>query len=152
MRKSIFTGLRTLLTAARFTLYTKGSPAAKPKMVLEPWKEPDCPARTHGLDDWLFAPEVSVGRQTAALAGEMNSLDASLGDLREVLALITGEVPFPLDATTQRPCDIMHHDADLFDGEIMPEPPVQDTTVGGEGVFLFGDAPVFEDLPAQHAA
>ena len=152
MRKSIFTGMRTLLAAARVSLYTKGSPVAKSKFELEPFKQPEAPARTHGLDDWMFDAEVSLERQTSALASEMSTLSDSLNGLREALALFTGETVFPLEATTQRPCNIVHHDSDLFDGEVMPEPPVQDTTIGGEAAFLFGDAPSFDDVPAQHAA
>ena len=78
-----------------------------------------------------------------------------LSDLRETLALIHGATPFPVEATTRTPCAIVHHDDALFDGEAdVPFIPAQEEISGGEGVFLFGDEPGFQDeLPAhQHAA
>ncbi|MCF6329658.1 MAG: hypothetical protein L3J02_07660 [Henriciella sp.] len=80
------------------------------------------------------------------------ALNDSLSGLRETLALISGATVFPLETTTQRPCEMLHHDSDLFDGEAMPLPPVQDNTIGGEGVFLFDDAPAFGDVSEKHAA
>lgn len=152
MRNHILFGLRTLLTAARVTLYTRQAPTAKSKFNLEPFRVPVGPDRTIGFDDWMFEAGATVERQTEALANEMTALDDSLSGLRETLALISGTAPFPLEATTQRPCEMLHHDSDLFDGEAMPLPPVQDNTIGGEGVFLFDDEPAFGDVGEQHAA
>lgn len=108
-------------------------------------------------DAWLFDSEAAVEMARKKLSTEMNGLAASLSDLREALALIHGETPFPVEATTLAPCAILHHDEMLFDGE--PEAPIipaQEEISGGEGVFLFDDAPSFEDEifaeREQHAA
>jgi len=148
MRKHILPRLKPLLIAACATLYTRQTRPATPKFSLEP--EPDY---LSGHDDtWLFDSEAVVETARVRLSKEMNGLAESLSDLREALALIHGETPFPLEATTLAPCAIMHHDDMLFDGETdAPFMPAQEEISGGEGVFLFDDAPSFEDeMAAQH--
>lgn len=152
MRKNILFGLKTLLTAARVTFYTRQAPTATPKFSLEPMRTPTGPDRTLGMDDWMFEGGRAFDLQTNALTSEMSRLSDSLTGLRETLSLISGETPFPVETLTQRPCVITHHDADLFDGEPAPQPPHQENTIGGEGVFLFGDEPAFDDQREQHAA
>jgi len=152
MRKNIFTRLRTLLTAARVTAYTRQAPAAKPKFSLEPKRTAMPIAATQGFDDWMFEAEASFSRETEALSCEMNTLSDSLSALRETLALFSGETAFPVHTLTQTPCAILHHDSDLFDGETLPVTPAQDTIIGGEGVFLFDDELAFDEMPTQHAA
>ena len=101
-------------------------------------------------DAWLFDSEAGAEAARAALSKDMNGLADSLADLREALALIHGETPFPVEATTQTPCAIVHHDEMLFDGEPeVPLIPAQEDISGGAGVFLFDDAPSFEDELAQ---
>lgn len=151
MRKNILHGLKTLLTAARVTFYTRQAAAAKPKFSLEPMRTPVGPDRTLDADDWMFEAGRAVDLQTDALSSEMSRLSDNLSGLRETLDFISGETPFPVETLTQRPCALLHHDADLFDGEPAPIPPHQENTIGGEGVFLFDDAPAFEDRE-QHAA
>lgn len=148
MRKHILPRLKALLTAACATLYTRQTRPATPKFSLEP--EPDC---LSGHDDaWLFDAEAVAETARARLSTEMNGLAESLSDLREALALIHGETPFPIEATTLTPCAILHHDDMLFEGEAeAPFMPAQEEICGGEGVFLFDDAPSFEDeIAAQH--
>lgn len=124
-----------------------------PKFSLEPETR-----HLPGAEDaWLFESEAAVEAARKKLSKEMNGLAASLSDLREALALIHGETPFPVEATTLAPCAILHHDEMLFDGEAeAPFIPAQEEISGGEGVFLFDDAPTFEDElfaeREQHAA
>lgn len=119
--------------------------------------EPDTRHLPGAEDAWLFESEAAVEAARKQLSTEMNGLAASLSDLREALALIHGETPFPIEATTLAPCAILHHDETLFDGEAeAPFIPAQEEISGGEGVFLFDDAPSFEDElfaeREQHAA
>ena len=164
MRKHIFTRLKTLLTAARVTLYTRRTSAAMPKMALEPVGRRGLPAALHEFDDWMFDADQGLNAPTAGvrqdLAREMSVLSASLGGLRSVLDLVSGVTPFPVDALTQRPCEMtgavtvasLHHDADLFDGEVLPLPPSQDTVIGDEAHFLFDDVPHYSPARLLHAA
>jgi len=148
MRKHILPRLKALLTAACATLYTRQTRPATPKFSLEP--EPDYLSGHE--DTWLFDAEAVVEAARDRLSAEMNGLADSLSGLREALALINGETPFPIEATTLAPCAILHHDDMLFDGEAeAPFMPAQEEISGGEGVFLFDDAPSFEDeIAAQH--
>ena len=148
MRKHILPRLKALLTAACATLYTRQTRPATPKFSLEP--EPDYAS---GQDEaWLFESEAAIEATRVELSNEMNGLAESLSELREALALIHGETPFPIEATTLAPCAILHHDDMLFEGEAdIPFMPAQEEISGGEGVFLFDDAPSFEDeIAAQH--
>ena len=152
MRKHIYTRLKTLFTAACATLYTRQARAAKSKYSLEPRSAPALPNAVIAFDDWMFDAK-TVEAERKVLAAEMNALSKRLGDLRETLSLVLGETPFPVEATTLTPCAIIHHDDALFDGETeAPALITQEDIVGGEGIFLFGDAPAFEDAPAQQAA
>ena len=151
MRKRILPRLRALLSAACATLYTRQARAATPKFSLEPASTP----ASEQDDHWLFASEEEVQAMRLELSAEMNTIAESFADLRETLALINGETPFPMEATTLAPCAINHHDDMLFEGEIdVPVIPAQEEISGGEGVFLFDDAPSFEDevTAQQHAA
>ncbi len=150
MRNRILTGLRTLLTAARINHYTRQVDTAKPKFSIEPRPTPSTAIQDR--DDWMFEAEADFARQTDALSNEMSALADNLAGLRETLALVNGTAPFPVEATTQRPCAMVHHDADLFEGEVLAERAMQDTTIGGEGVLLFGDEPAYDDAQALHAA
>ncbi|WOR15667.1 hypothetical protein RYZ27_03200 [Hyphomonas sp. FCG-A18] len=147
MRNSVVTRLKTLLTAVRVTLYTKGKRVAKPKFNLEPAQ---MPIPDDG-DAWLFDQADALQRETRALAADMGKLSGALGGLRETLDMITGVTPFPVAATTEMPCAITTHDSDLFDGE--PEAPIaaQDTTIGGDAAFLFEEYS-HQDAREQQAA
>ena len=153
MRKHILPRLKALFTAACATLYTRQARPTTPKFSLEPETRP-----LPGSEDaWLFESEAAVERARKQLSTEMNGLAESLSDLREALALIHGETPFPVEATTLAPCAVLHHDEMLFDGEAdAPFLPAQEEVSGGEGVFLFDDTPSFEDEifaeREQHAA
>ena len=151
MRKHILPRLRTLLSAACATIATgkvQPQPAA-------PRLEPEDLGSEQTGDHWLFESEASFEAERVELSNDMTGIADSLSDLRETLSLIHGETPFPVEATTQRPCAIVHHDDMLFEGEIdVPVIPAQEEISGGEGVFLFDDAPSFEDeaTAQQHAA
>ncbi len=147
MRKHILPRLRALLAAACATLYTRQTRPATPKFSLEPETDDHAIAS----DAWLFDAEQAIESARVKLSKEMNGLADSLSDMREMLALIHGETPFPIEATTLAPCAILHHDDALFDGEPdAPFLPAQEEICGGEGVFLFDDAPSFEDETAAH--
>ena len=109
-----------------------------PKFSLEPETR-----HLPGAEDaWLFDSETAVEVVRKKLSNEMNGLAESLSDLREALALIHGETPFPVEATTLAPCAVLHHDDMLFDGEAdAPYLPAQEEISGGEGVFLTIKAP-----------
>lgn len=153
MRKHIFPRLKALLGAACATLYTRQTRPATPKFSLEP--DPDHLSEAN--DSWLFDADTGIETVRAKLSSDMNDIADNLSDLRETLALIHGETPFPIEAATLTPCAIAHHDEALFDGEpLSPTIPAQEEISGGEQVFLFDDAPTFEDeittQPHQHAA
>ncbi|MEE2929172.1 MAG: hypothetical protein VX599_00500 [Pseudomonadota bacterium] len=151
MRKRILPRLRTLLSAAFATLYTRQSRPAMPKFSLEPKRN----AIDAMEDAWLFASDEELNAVRVELSSRMDSIAESFSGLRETLALIHGETPFPIEATTRTPCAIVHHDDALFDGELdAPVIPAQEEISGGEGVFLFDDTPSFEDEATahQHAA
>jgi hypothetical protein len=153
MRKHIYTRLKTLLAAACATLYTRQARAAKSKYSLEPKRAPALPNAVSAFDDWMFDTDAKLEAERQVLASEMNTLAESLSDLRETLALVMGETPYPVEAMTQTPCAIVHHDDILFDGEAeAPALLAQEDIIGGEGAFLFGDAPAFDEIPAQQAA
>lgn len=145
MRNHAITRLKTLLTAACVSLYTKRREAAKPKYRLEPLS-----ATEDTSDDWLFDTTPAFERETRLLSKDMSALSASLTGLRETLDMISGITPFPSRAQTDRPCAIMTYDSDLFDGEPMPDVPAQDTVIGGAGDVLFDADQTME--AAQHAA
>ena len=151
MRKPILPRFKSLLSAACAALcprQVKPAPSA-------PATDPDMPDLAPDDEAWLFEADAAYDATRAELSTDMNGLADSLSDLRETLALIHGETPFPVEATTQTPCAIVHHDEMLFDGEVeAPFIPAQEEVSGGDGMFLFGDAPTFQDeIPAhQHAA
>ncbi|MHA7900435.1 MAG: hypothetical protein ACX94B_11255 [Henriciella sp.] len=151
MRKRILPRLRALFSAACATLYTRQTRLATPKVSREP-----VPDQLDASDDsWLFATEEELKAVRAELSSEMDIIADSFSELRETLALVHGETPFPIEATTLAPCAITHHDDALFEGEVeVPVIPAQEEICGGEGVFLFDDAPSFEDeaTAQQHAA
>ncbi len=147
MRKNIFTTLKTLMTTARTLLYTGQARAAKPNVSRDQLPSAG-PGQTHGVDDWMFAPEVSLKAQAEPLASDMRQLSSSLTGLRQTLTHLARPIP----VATLMPCAIHHHDSDLFDGEVLPLPPIQDTTIGGDDIFLFDEAPAFDASPALHAA
>ncbi len=102
-------------------------------------------------DAWLFEREAAFETTRAELSKDMTGIADSLSDLRETLALIHGETPFPIEATTAKPCAIVHHDDMLFEGEVeAPFMPAQEEVSGGEGVFLFGDTPTFQEEVQEH--
>lgn len=106
-------------------------------------------------DQWLFDADTAIEATRRELSRDMNSIAESLTDLRETLAFIHGETPLPQEVRTDTPCAIIHHDDVIFEGEVeSPFIPAQEEVSGGDGMFLFGDAPTFQDeLPAhQHAA
>lgn len=143
MRKPILPRFKSLLRAACATVSNRQvTPEPSP---LE--HQPDDEA-------WLFDSEAAYEATRMELSADMNGLADSLSDLRETLALIHGETPFPVEATTLTPCAIVHHDDVLFEGEVeAPFIPAQEEVSGGEGVFLFGDTPSFQDeAPAQQQA
>lgn len=146
MRNHAFTRLKTLLTAACVSLYTKRRKAAKPKYRLEPVR-----SAADTTEAWLFENEGGIARETNALSKEMGALSSSLSGLRETLDLLTGVTPFPTRAQTEMPCAILAHDSDLFEGEPLAEAPVQDTVIGGDDAFLFETDQDAAQL-AQHAA
>ena len=148
MRKPILPRFKSLLRAACAALHTR---QVKPALATDPATPDDLPDE----EAWLFEAGTAYEAPRAELSSDMNGLANSLSDLRETLALIHGETPFPVEATTRTPCAIVHHDDMLFDGEAeAPFIPAQEEVSGGEGVFLFGDTPSFQDeVPAQqHAA
>lgn len=150
MRKPILPRFKSLLSAACAALYTRQVKPAPSSPNIDPDK-PDL-----GLDDeaWLFESDAAYEAKRIELSNDMNALADDLSDLREALALIHGETPFPVEATTLKPCAVVHHDEMLFDGEVdAPCIPAQEDVSGGEGVFLFGDTPTFQDeVPAQQQA
>lgn len=151
MRKHILPRLKSLLSAAGAALYTRKVQPQPNRLKLEPATPDIEPAD----EAWLFDAETAYETTRTALSKDMNLLADSLSDLRETLALVHGETPFPVEATTLAPCAIVHHDDALFDGEVdAPFIPAQEEVSGGEGVYLFGDEPAFQDeMPAhQHAA
>lgn len=151
MRKHILPRFKSLLSAACTVVYTRQVKSAPTPLIFEP----ESPDRNDVPDAFLFDTDDAYEATRIALSRDMNSLADGLSDLRETLALIHGETPFPVEATTRTPCAIVHHDDALFDGEAeAPFIPAQEEVSGGEGVFLFGDEPGFQDeLPAhQHAA
>ena len=153
MRKHILPRLKALLTAACATLYTRQTRPATPKFSLEPDLDQIQPEN----DSWLFESDTALESVRTKLSNDMNAIADNLSDLRETLSLIHGETPFPVEAMTLAPCAITHHDEMLFDGEPMaPNIPAQEEISGGDQVFLFDDAPSFEDDLAaqaqQHAA
>lgn len=153
MRKHILPRLKALLTAACATLYTRQTRPATPKFSLEPDLDQIQPEN----DSWLFESDTALESVRTKLSNDMNAIADNLSDLRETLSLIHGETPFPVEAMTLAPCAITHHDEMLFDGEPMaPNIPAQEEISGGDQVFLFDDAPSFEDELAaqaqQHAA
>lgn len=93
----------------------------------------------------MFEAETSLDTQVNAYSSKLSGLTNSLSGLHATLTDMAGP-------TDPQPCALNHHDTDLFDGEPGVVEPIQDTTIGGEGVYLFDDAPAFEDMPAQHAA
>ena len=122
-----------------------------PKFSLEPKRN----AIDAMEDAWLFASDEELNAVRVELSSRMDSIAESFSGLRETLALLHGETPFPIEATTRTPCAIVHHDDALFDGELdAPVIPAQEEISGGEGVFLFDDTPSFEDEATahQHAA
>ena len=147
MRKRILPRLRALLSAVCATLYTRQTRPATPKFSLEP-----APDHVNGVDDsWLFATAEEMEAVRVNLSADMDAIADSFSSLRETLALIHGETPFPVEATTLKPCAIVHHDDALFEGEVdVPFIPAQEEICGGEGVFLFDDAPSFEDEATAH--
>lgn len=151
MRKHILPRLKTLLGAACATLYTRQARAATSKFSLEPKRAPEAPDLMRDPDAWMFETECGFEAKRAQLSREMNQLADGLAELRETLALIHGETPFPIEATTEAPCAIVHHDDALFDGETnVPVISAQEEVTGGEGVFLFGDEPTFQDEQVAH--
>ena len=150
MRKPILPRFKSLLSAACAALYTR---QVKPT-VSELKYDPATPDLEPDDEAWLFDSEAAVEAKRVELSNDMNALADDLSDLREALALIHGETPFPIEATTLKPCAVVHHDEMLFDGEVeAPYIPAQEEVSGGEGVFLFGDAPTFQDeAPAQQQA
>lgn len=150
MRKSIITSLKTLFAAARAPLYTRPRAVAKANLTPDPLDTK--PIRTQGLDGWMFDKDISIDQSSSAASVEMNRLSHSLDKLGHTLTAIANTCPPAQASVLAQPCEILPHDSDLFDGEAMPRPPAQDTTIGGENVFLFGDAPAYQSAPAQHAA
>lgn len=152
MRKHVLTRLKALLTAACAPLYTRLARTATPKFDIEP----DADRFSTNDDAWLFESESEAEAVRAQLSHEMNRLADSFSDLRETLALIHGETPFPIEATTLAPCAIGHHDEALFDGEPeAPFIPAQEEISGGESIFLFEETIGFDEedtLLQQQAA
>ncbi|MEL6757042.1 MAG: hypothetical protein AAFP81_11475, partial [Pseudomonadota bacterium] len=106
MRKRILPRLRALFSAACATLYTRQARPATRKLSLETSPQP----LSESDDQWLFASEEEVQALRHELSTQMNTIADSFGGLRDALALIHGETPFPLEATTLAPCAITHHD------------------------------------------
>lgn len=153
MRKHILPRLKALLTAACATLYTRQTRPATSKFSLDPDLDQIRPEN----DSWLFESDTAFESVRTKLSNDMNAIADNLSELRETLSLIHGETPFPVEAMTLAPCAITHHDEMLFDGEpIAANIPAQEEISGGDQVFLFDDAPSFEDDLAaqaqQHAA
>lgn len=145
MRNHAIARLKTLLTAACVSLYTKRHKAAKPKYRLEPVS-----AAIDESEAWLFDDTPAIERETRLLSKDMSALSQSLTGLRETLDMISGVTPFPSQAQTEMPCAIVAHDGDLFDGEPISVAPVQDTVIGGSADFLFEPDQEFD--AAQQAA
>jgi len=145
MRNHAITRLKTLLTAACVSLYTKRRKAAKPKYRLEPLN-----TGVDASDAWLFDDTHALERETRLLSKDMGTLANSLTGLRETLDLMSGVTPFPSKTQTEMPCAILAHDSDLFDGEPAATLPVNDTLVGGLPDFLFETEQ--DEGAAQHAA
>ncbi|MDJ0922670.1 MAG: hypothetical protein QNI84_16200 [Henriciella sp.] len=153
MRKHIFIRLKMLLAAARVSLYTRWNDVATRKFSLDERKFRTDTAEDVNLDEWMFDPVPAVRAQATALSGQMDRLSDKLAGLKAMLAMITDESAFPIDLTTKAPCAMMPTDTDLFEGEYLPVLTVQDTTIGGEGAFLFDDEPVtFNAEEERHAA
>lgn len=138
MRKRLFPRLKTLLTAARVSLYTKRTSAAKPKYSPQPRVRAAHEVGAPSLDDMLFDAKTHMVMQRQKLSAEMARLSDHFSDLRTLIAAVAK--PFPVDTVTQQPCAMVtHYDRDLFDGEPDATPPQQDTIYGGAPDFLFGE-------------
>ncbi len=154
MRKLLLSRLKSFLAASRFTAYTMLNRNAKPN-TRDPLKLDPVANNAGGSDAWLFADEAALAAYTDTLSQEMNTIADSLSGLRETLSMISGETPFPVEALTQRPCEIKYSDADLFDGEMLPQQPSQEATFGGEEAFLFEEEtsiPTLQEDIARQAA
>lgn len=140
MSKHTFPRLRSLLDAARATFSTgKG----KSQSVTTTESNPS--------EDWLFESDTAIEATRMQLSRNMKQIADDLSDLRETLALVHGETPFPTEAASPTPCSVVHHDALLFEGEAdAPFAPAQEEISGGAGVFLFDDAPTFQDEVQEH--
>ena len=148
MRKTLFTQLTSLLSKLRPSASTKPEEKATSNIT----DELVAPAEA---DAWLFGDTEAMSAYTDELASEMDTLADGLSGLRETLALISGEAPFPVEATTEMPCAYDYQDGDLFDGEPLVTASAQETTIGGEADFLFEDevsAPVVLEEEARQAA
>lgn len=102
-------------------------------------------------DTWLFESEAGLDGSRDILAREMNDVASSLSELRETLARVHGDTPFERESRADAQCAVVHHDDMLFEGEVdAPFVPAQEETSGGAGVFLFDDAPTFQDDVQEH--
>lgn len=140
MSKHTFPRLRSLLNAARATF----SNSKRTSLA-------DTPAKTDVYEEWLFESDSAVEATRMQLSRNMKQIADDLSDLRETLALVHGETPFPTEAASLTPCSVVHHDALLFEGEAdAPFAPAQEEISGGAGIFLFDDAPTFQDEVQEH--
>ena len=107
MRKHILTRLRSLLGRA------KTKPAIT-KAVEQRTDTADMCSR----DSWLFESETGLDASRDSFAREMTQVANGLSDLRETLAHVHGDTPYPAEARVESRCAIIHHDDMLFEGEV----------------------------------
>ena len=102
-------------------------------------------------EDWLFESDTAIEATRMQLSRNMQQIADDLSELRETLALVHGDTPFPAETMSDTPCAVVHHDAFLFEGEVeTPFAPAQEEVSGGAGIFLFDDAPTFQDEVQEH--
>lgn len=140
MSKHILTRLRSLLGRA------KAKSSAR-KAVSRPNTARDSGSR----DAWLFESETRLDASRDGLAREMTGVANGLSHLRETLAHVHGDTPYPTETRMDARSAIVHHDDVLFEGEVdAPFVPAQEEVSGGAGMFLFDDAPSFQDDVQEH--
>ncbi|MEL7547359.1 MAG: hypothetical protein AAGJ84_11965 [Pseudomonadota bacterium] len=140
MRQTLFTRLAALLFGKRSRACKTASAA---DMVMS------IPKRDRTDEAWLFEAEQTLSDSRDAYRADMQMAGVGFRSLRQKLSVITDTI----DAT-ESPIIVagkLIEDNDLFDGTELVVGPVQDTTIGGEADFLFGEAEQSGD-EARYAA
>lgn len=107
------------------------------------------PKRDRTDEAWLFEAEKALTETRDAHRTDMHMASVGFRGLRHKLSVMTDKI----DAS-EAPIIVsgkLIDDGDLFDGGALAAPTVQDTTIGGEADFLFGEADASTD-EARYAA